>query len=193
VVTLERSAMVSGKIVDANGAAVPRARISGGYSSELVQPLYATMSDDEGLFQFESAPEIGTLFYVAAPRHALAIVRLEPGQPNVIALQPPGRGSVVFLPNNAPPTRMYMVMAAPAGGEFIPLAVLQDLGEVNGLSAFQLLGTARDGGVVLPQFLGTGTYNLYITLKKTGGSVYEKIGTIGVPSDKNVVISHEVR
>ena len=83
-------------------------------------------------------------------------------------------------------------MAAPAGGEFIPLAVLQDLGEVNGLSAFQLLGTARDGGVVLPQFLGAGNYNLYITLKKTGGSVYEKIGTIGVPADKNVVLSHDI-
>ncbi len=88
---------------------------------------------------------------------------------------------------------MYLVMAAPAGEDYIPLGALQDLGEVNGLSAFQLLGTARDGSIVLPQFLAPGTYNLYITLKRSGTSVYDKIGTISVPSEKNVILAYKER
>ncbi len=151
------------------------------------------MSDEDGRFHFDSAPEIGTTFYVAAARHALGITTLQAGQENTITLQPPGRGSVVLLPNNAPPTRMYLVMAAPAGADYIPLGAMQDLGEVNGLSAFQLLGTARDGSIVLPQFVAPGTYNLYITLTRSGTSVYDTIGTISVPSEKNVILAYKER
>src|SRR5258708_9280123 len=139
------------------------------------------MRDEDGRFHCDSAPEIGTTFYVDAARHALGITTLQAGQENTITLQPPGRGSVVLLPNNAPPTRMYLVMAAPAGADYIPLGAMQDLGEVNGLSAFQLLGTARDGSIVLPQFLAPGIYNLYITLIRSGPSVSDKIGTLSVP------------
>jgi hypothetical protein len=103
----------------------------------------------------------------------------------------PGRSSTVLLPDDAPPTRMYLVMAAPAGGTYIPLGVLQDLGEVNGLGAFQLVGTARDGTVVLPQFLSPGTYNLYITVKRGGTSLYDKVGSVTLPAERNMILNYK--
>jgi protocatechuate 3,4-dioxygenase beta subunit len=194
VVKLDKSGTVAGRVVEVNGAPIAHARISGGYSSELMpQGRFEAMTDEDGRFHFDSAPEVGTTFYVAAARHALGITTLQPGQENTIPLQSPGRGSVVLLPDNAPPKRMYMVMAAPAGGDYVPLGALQDLGEVNGLSAFQLLGTARDGTIVLPQFLPGGSYSLYVTLKRSGSMVYDKVGTVSVPSEKSIVLSYKER
>ena len=81
-------------------------------------------------------------------------------------------------------------MAAPTDGDLIPQDALHDLGDLNGLNMFQLLGTARDGSVVLPQFLPPGTFNLYVA--RPGGKIYtyQKVGTVTLPVHGKTVIAY---
>jgi protocatechuate 3,4-dioxygenase beta subunit len=190
-VALERSGTITGRVIGANGVPIPGARISGGYADEMsTQANFEAVSDGEGRFHFDSEPQPGTTFYVAAAGHALGITTLETGRENIVTLIPPGRGVVYLLPGNAPPTKALPVMAAPADGDYIPQDVLHDLGELNGLNMFQLLGTARDGSVVLPQFLPPGAFNLYVA--RPGGKiyVYQKVGTVTLPVHGKTVIAY---
>ncbi|HSY49062.1 MAG TPA: hypothetical protein VLC46_09635 [Thermoanaerobaculia bacterium] len=190
-VALEKSGIVTGHVIGANGAPVPGAHISGGYTDEMSgQGHFDTVSDQEGHFQFDSVPELDTMFYVAATGYALGITTLRAGYENTVALLPPGRGVVYLLPGNAPPAKPQFVMAAPADGDYIPQGALMDLAEVNGLNLFQLISTARDGGVVLPQFLPPGRFNLYVA--RPGGKPYlfQKVGTVTLPVHGTTAISY---
>jgi protocatechuate 3,4-dioxygenase beta subunit len=189
-VALDRSGIFTGRVIGANGVPIPGARISGGYADEMASTAsFQAVSDAEGRFHFDSEPQPGTTFYIAAAGHALGITTLETGRENIVTLMPPGRGVVYLLPGNAPPTKSLPVMAAPIDGDYIPQDVLIDLGELNGLNIFQLLGTARDGSVVLPQFLPPGTFNLYVA--RPGGKiyVYQKVGTVTLPVQGKTVIA----
>lgn len=190
LVKLEKSRSISGRVVDVNGVPVAGARITGGYHDEVVQQApFEAITDQTGQFRFDFAPELGTTFYVTAADHSLGITTLQPDHENTVTLFPPGRGGVFLMPGNAPPTKLYLVMAAPVGGDYIPLGALYDLGEANGLSPFQLLGTAKDGSVALPEFLPPGTYNLYITLRGGKPWRYQKVGTVSLPTDRNSVLT----
>jgi protocatechuate 3,4-dioxygenase beta subunit len=192
VVRLQRSGTVSGRVVSVQGAGIRGARITGGYPSELeVQSYFSATTGPDGRFEFDSAPPPGTTFYVAAPGYALGLTTLTPNRENVVTLHPPAAGIVTLRPDNAPPTKVYMVMAAPAGDDFIPLGVMEDLAEVNGMSTYQLNGTALDGSLVLPEFLGPGTYHLYLALRGGKPFVYERIGTITTPLAGNVAIAYK--
>lgn len=190
VIRLEKSRGIRGRVIDAHGAPIRGARITGGYATELtMQPHFFTQTDADGRFELDSAPEAGTLFYVAAARHALAITALQSDIDNTIVLHPPSAGTAVLMPDNAPPEKIWMVMAAPAGGGFIPLGALDDLADVNGMSPYQLHGSALDGSVVLPEFLPPGTYELFIA--KLGGDpyVYHRVGRITAPLQRAVALS----
>ena len=194
VVRLQRSGTVSGRVLSAQGAPIRGARITGGYPSELeVQAYFSATSGPDGRFDFDSAPPPGTTFYVAAPGYALGLVTLTPNRENVVTLHPPAAGIVTLRPGNAPPTKVYMVMAAPAGDDFIPLGAMEDLAEVNGMSTYQLNGTALDGSLVLPEFLGPGTYHLYLALRGGKPFLYERIGTITTPLAGNVAIAYTTK
>ena len=59
------------------------------------------------------------------------------------------------------------------------------------MNAFQLLGSGRDGAVVLPQFLAPGTYDFFITLRPPKGEsrvLYERVGRATLPSAKAAVL-----
>jgi hypothetical protein len=190
VVRLDKSNSILGRVVDLNGLPIAGARITGGYSSETVrQPPFETTSDQDGAFHFDFAPEIGTIFYVIAPNYSLGITTLQPDHDNTVALTTPRGGGFYLMPGNAPPKKLYLVMASPAGGDYIPLGVLSDLGEANGLSLFQLVGTAKDGSVALPEFLPPGNYSLYIALKGGKPCRYQKVGSVSLPADQNSVLT----
>jgi hypothetical protein len=190
VIKLEKSRSISGQVVDVSGAPIAGAKVAGGYYDELVpQAPFETITDETGHFRFDFAPEPGTAFYVIAARHSLGITTLQPDHENMVTLFPPGRGAVFLLPGNAPPTKLYLVMAAPAGGNYIPLGALYDLAEVNGMRSYQLLGTAKDGNVALPEFLPPGTYHLYVMLKGGKPKLYQMVGTLALPADRDSVLT----
>ncbi|HVR39399.1 MAG TPA: carboxypeptidase-like regulatory domain-containing protein [Thermoanaerobaculia bacterium] len=191
IVALERSGSITGRVVDAFGAPIRGARITGGYASETeMNGAFIAATGANGRFSFDSAPDLGTMFYIAAPRHALAITSLHEGE-NVIVLQPPGSGVVTLRPDNAMPANTYLVLAAPAGGTMIPFGALQDLADVNGMSAYQMQGSQKDGSIVLPQFLGPGKYELFIALQGGKPFLYRRIGTITSPVQQNVVLAYD--
>jgi len=193
-VRLERSGSVSGRVVTTQGTPIRGARVTGGYGSEMeMQAYFATTTGPDGRFAFDSAPPPGTTFYVAAAGHALGITTLAPGRESMVTLYPPSAGIVTLRPDHAPPTKVYMVMAAPAGDDFIPLGVIDDLAEVNGLSPYQLNGTALDGSLVLPEFLGPGTYHLYLALRGGTPFIYDRVGTITTPLAGNAAIVFKAR
>ena len=193
-VRLERSGSVSGRVVTTQGTPIRGARVTGGYGSEMeMQAYFATTTGADGRFALDSAPPPGTTFYVAASGHALGITTLAPGRESVVTLSPPSAGIVTLRPDHAPPTKVYMVMAAPAGDDFIPLGVIDDLAEVNGLSPYQLNGTALDGSLVLPEFLGPGTYHLYLALRGGTPFIYDRVGTITTPLAGNAAIVFKAR
>lgn len=190
LIKLESSGSISGRVVDVNGAPIAGAKIAGGYHDELVQQApFEAITDETGHFGFDFAPQPGTTFYVIAAGHSLGITTLEPDHENTVTLFPPGRGGVFLMPGNAPPSKLYLVMAAPAGGDYIPLGALYDLAKANGMRSYQLLGTSKDGSVALPEFLPPGTYNLYVALKGGKPWLYRKVGTIALPADRNFVLT----
>ncbi|HEX6161378.1 MAG TPA: hypothetical protein VF111_14480, partial [Thermoanaerobaculia bacterium] len=154
------------------------------------QGHFFTQTDGQGRFSFDSAPEPGTLFYVAAARHALAITTLQSGIDNTIVLHPPSAGVATLAPDNAPPEKVYMVMAAPAGGGFIPVGALDDLAEVNGMNPYQLHGSGLDGSIVLPEFLPPGAYDLFIAKRGGDPFVYQRVGRITAPLQRNVTLAY---
>jgi hypothetical protein len=190
LIQLDASKAITGKVVDLGGNPLSGAIIEGGYLTELTQqPSFSTTTDETGHFRFESAPEPGTIFYVVAAGHSLGITTLQTDHENMIAVSPPGRGGVFLMPDHAPPKKLYLVMVAPDGADYIPLGVLYDLAEANGFRSYQLLGTATDGSVALPEFLPAGTYHLYIA--RNGGQPihYQKVGTISLPNDRNRILT----
>lgn len=187
VIPLTKGGAIAGRIVDAGGAPVPGARITGGYSDEnAAQAPFETQSDETGRFRFDSGPENMTTFYVAAAHYALGIVTLLPDRDNVVSLYRPSRSTAFVMPDNAPPQHGFMVFAAPSDGEMIPQGALVDLAQLNGLNGFQLVGVARDGSLALPQFLQPGDYKFFVFRPRQG---YELIGSATLPAAKNVVIA----
>ena len=190
-IKLQRTQPLSGRVIDIRGLPIARASVTGGYANELaVQAYFETTTDAAGHFEFDSAPEPGTLFYVTAPGYTLGITTLNPGQPATIVLNPPTPGVVALREDNKIPEKVYMVMAAPAGETFIPAGVLDDLAELNGMNAYQLHGSALDGTVVLPQFLPAGTYEMFIARKGGDPFLYQRIGAITAPLGRNTVLAY---
>ncbi len=152
---------------------------------------FQKVTDAAGSFQFDSPPEPGTPFYVVAAGWALAVVELQSGTDNVVTLSPPSSNALYLTEDNAPPKKVYRVVAAPLGGDFIPSGVLEDLAEANGMNSFQLLGNGRDGAVVLPEFLAPGTYQFFISHRPPKGQtrpLYDRIGTLTLPGPKAAVL-----
>lgn len=194
IVRLEPSPGIRGRVVDIHGVPIAHARVTGGYDSEMeMQAHFFTQTAGDGRFTLDAAPEPGTVFYIAAARHALGITTLQPDHENVIMLHSPSAGVVTLLPDNAPPSKVYMVMAAPAGGELIPLGALDDLAEVNGMNPYQLQGSALDGSVVLPEFLAPGNYQLFIALRGGTPYIYHRVGAINAPIGRNVALAYKSR
>jgi protocatechuate 3,4-dioxygenase beta subunit len=191
IVKLEPTGEIEGRVVDDSGAPVGGARITGGYRDEITfQAYFNAVSDADGRFRFESAPPFGTTFYIAAARHALGITTLLADHTNTIVLSPPGTSVVILRPDNAPPTKVDLVIAAPAGAEYIPLGVLDDLAEVNSMNPLQLHATAKDGTVVLPEFLPPGTYDLFTFSKD---KAHQRIGSITVPMRQSAVLAYKTK
>lgn len=192
LVKLERSQPIVGRVVDAHGAPIRGARIKGGFKSELdVDPLLRAETDGNGRFQLDSPQDPKTLFYIAAPGHALGIATFSTERENVVSLAPPAPAVVTVRPSHAPPTKVYMVMAAPAGQSFVPLLALDDLADVNGMSPYQLNGTTPDGSLVLPSFLAPGKYDFYIARRGGKPFIYERVGSLTTPLSGNVALAYK--
>lgn len=192
-VTLSKSQPISGRVVSPIGAVISGAVITANYDVESeMMPRFRTMTDGSGKYHFDSPPEPGTTFYVVAAGWSLAIVALEAGGDNVVTLAPPSANTLYVLEHDeALPKKPYRINAAPAGGYYIPSGVLSDLAEANGMNTFQLLGAGRDGAVVLPQFLGPGTYDFFITHRDRStpmGLSYERLGRLTLPGQKVAVL-----
>lgn len=192
-VTLSRSSPIRGRIVSPAGAPIPGAVITASYDviTEMM-PRFRTATDVSGKFGFDSPPDPGTTFYVVAAGWALAIVVLEPGADNVVTLYPPSPNTVLVLEKDeSPPKHPYRIGAAPAGSDSIPSGVLNDLAEANGMNAFQLLGSGKDGTLVLPQFLAPGSYDFFLTHRaqnSPNGLSYERLGTLTLPGQTVAVL-----
>lgn len=190
VVRMRRSSPVAGRVVDARGTPIDGALVLGGYASEFdMNPRHLARTDPAGRFRFDSPPAAGTPFYVVAAGHALSIAAMTPGAENTIVLHPPGTGVVTLLQDHAPPTKLHLVMAAPIGGPRVPLGVLDELAELNGMTAFQLHGSGKDGTVVLPAFLGPGAYELFIVRRGAPAPSFHPVGTIRTPLPRSIALS----
>lgn len=182
-IALQPARTISGRVVNAEGLPVAGALIEGGYPIERSsQATFVARTNARGEFQFDSAPMIGTPFYAMAPGYALAVTSLRAGEDNLIRLERPSNG-VVYLTdrNGAPPRKVYRIVAAPSGGTMVPLGVLEDLAQVNGLTSFQLLSNGRDGSSILAEFLGSGSWDLFITKRGGDPYIYERIGSVITP------------
>lgn len=189
-VRLERAKPVSGRVVTATGAPVAGARVFGGYSSELADfGFYSTSTDAKGAFRFDNPPDPKTTFYIVAPGYALAATPLQADQPTTIVLHAPSAATVTLRENNRPPEKVFLVMALPRGGELIPLEVLDNLAQLNGMDLYQLAGSSVDGDVILPQFLGPGQYELFLARRGGNPFQYERIGTVTTPVARDLVLS----
>ncbi len=189
-VRLERSPGIVGRVVDGTGMPVSHAEISAGYDEELgLLARFETMTDGDGHFAFDSPPDPGTLFYVVAAGHALAVVTLDETHENVVALPDLGKTIAYLTVNDAPPAKVYRVVAAPRGESLIPLGVLHDLGEANGMPEYQLLGSHHDGAIVLPEFLGPGAYDFFITRRAGNAYVYDRAGSLVLPLPRPAVLN----
>ena len=72
----------------------------------------------------------------------------------------------------------------------IPFGALSDLADANGISPYQLQGSQKDGSVVLPQFLQPGSYDIYLAHKGGQPFLYERVGAVTLPIQRNVVLSY---
>jgi hypothetical protein len=132
--------------------------------------------------------EDADVFYVAAAGHALGITTLRSDQPATVVLYPPSSAFVSLRQNNQPPEKVFLVMAS-AGQTLIPLGMLQEFAELSGMDLYQLCGSSVDGDVILPQFLGPGTYDLYLARRGGRPFLYQRIGSISTPLRRNAVLS----
>jgi hypothetical protein len=192
-VDLQPAGGIDGTVVDSDGRPVPHARVSAGYQSEFAtQPYLETTTNDQGLFHFDSPPEIGTIFYATAPGHALGAGVLHTGDDNLLALPAPTATLVYVIGEAGPLTMNYRITAAPLGGTMIPMGVLNDLAEAQSMTPRQLAGTAKDGALLLPEFLSSGSYELFAVRRVSQAFVYDRVGTINVPrAGKQVLVYHE--
>jgi len=188
VVRLEQSGGVTGRVVNAQGAPIAGARVLGGYVDELFQDaFYRAETDANGRFTFDAAPSLGTTFHVAATGHALGLTTLRADQPTTVVLHPPSSTFASLRENNQAPDKVFLVMAA-AGQAFIPLGVMQEFAELNGMDLYQLCGSSPNGDVILPEFLGPGTYDLYLARRGGKPFIYQRVGTITTPLRTNAVL-----
>jgi hypothetical protein len=191
-VKLTRASPVRGRVVDLTGHPVANAQVSGGYVDPPgVQPGYVAFSGADGQFEFRSPPPAGSLAYVVASRHALGLVSLRNDREITVVLSNPSPGHLTLLPDGGRPDKINLLAAAAAGENMIPYGVLIDLAESNGLTDYALLGTAPDGGTLLPQFLPPGIFDLYIAMPSSAGFSYRKIATITTPLKGNPVMAFE--
>lgn len=189
-VRLERANPIGGRVITVRGAPVPGAKVLGGYSSELADfGFYSTSTDAEGRFRFDNPPDPKTPFYVIAAGYALATSTLPPDQSATIVVHPPSAATVTLRESNRPPEKVFLVMAAPRGGENIPLEVIDTLAQINGMDLYQVSGSSVDGDVILPQFLGPGTYDLFLARRGGNPFNYERVGSVTTPLARPVVLS----
>ncbi|HEV8432680.1 MAG TPA: hypothetical protein VGR95_04650 [Thermoanaerobaculia bacterium] len=189
-VRLEKSRGISGRVVGPAGLPVAHAAVTAVYDEEVgVMARFETMTDGDGHFKFDSPPDPGTLFYVVASGYALSVVTLDDTRENVVALAAPGRAIAYLTVNDAPPAKIYRVVAAPRGESLIPIGVLHDLAEANGMEEYQLLGSHHDGSLVLPEFLSPGVYDFFITRKAEKTFVYDRAGSLVLPLSRPAVLN----
>jgi hypothetical protein len=187
---LEKSSPLKGRVINPKGLPISHALISAAYDDALgLMPRFEKATDGDGHFQFDSPPESGTLFYVIASGYALSVVTLDSTRENLVSLSEPGRAIAYLTVNNALPTKIYRVVAAPRGESMIPIGVLHDLAEVNGMDEYQLLGSHHDGAVVLPEFLAPGAYDFFITRREGTTFVYDRAGSLVLPLSQTAVLN----
>lgn len=189
-IRLERGGTVSGRVVNVQGAPIAGARIVGGYPDEHdPEGYYRATTDAQGRFELDPAPAPGTPFYAFAAGHALTVTTLRSDPPTTVVLHPPSSSAVSLRQDNRPPEKVFLVMAATPGQSFIPLGVLEELAALSGMDLYQLCGSSADGDVVLPEFLGPGTYDLYLARRGGKPFIYHRIGTISTPLRRNTVLA----
>lgn len=189
-VRLEKTGALTGRVVNSRGLPVSQAIITAAYDETFDEvPRFEKVTDGDGHFEFDSPPEPGTPFYVVASGYALAVVTLDSTRENLVSLSEPGRAIAYLTVNNAPPAKVYRVMAAPRGEAMIPIGALHDLAQVNGMEEYQLLGSHQDGSVVLPEFLAPGIYDFFITRREGSAFVYDRAGSLILPLSKPAVLN----
>ncbi|HJQ40466.1 MAG TPA: carboxypeptidase-like regulatory domain-containing protein [Thermoanaerobaculia bacterium] len=184
VVHLTRSNALAGKVTNAQGVPIPGARVLGGYADDFSDAYYQATTNERGEFQLDPAPASNTLLYVIAPGYALGMTRSA-----TAVLHPPSPAIVSLREGNEAPENVFLVVAAPRNGTFIPLPVMDELAEAAGMTLYQLCGSSVDGDVILPEFLGPGTYDLSIARRGGKPFVYQRIGTITTPLRSNTVLA----
>jgi len=190
-IRLQRAKPSSLRVVDLRGMPIRGATVVGGFENENEDPFHSATTDANGRVEFDPPPALGTMFYVAAGGYALGMTMLEPEREVTIALQPPSSSIVTLRQKNAPPDKVFLVMAAPAGREFIPLNAIEELAEANGMNLYQISGSSPAGDVVLPEFLGPGTWDLFLARRGGKPFLYEKFATIRTPLTRNAFVSIE--
>jgi len=120
---------------------------------------------------------------------ALAVVTLDDTRETVIALAEPGRAIAYLTVNNGPPAKSYRVVAAPRGESLIPIGVLHDLAQANGMEEYQLLSSHHDGSLILPEFLAPGVYDFFITRRSGKALVYDRAGSLLLPLPRPAVLN----
>jgi hypothetical protein len=192
-VALERAEPQTIRVVDPAGRPISGAEVSGGYSSELAtQPSFLCTTDGSGACRIDSPPPTGTTLYVVARGFALSIEAFPPNGDLVAIVHPPGTGGGVLRPDHALPTKLYLTTAAPAGGRLVPMVVLAEVAFANGLTPYQLQGSAADGTLVLPQFLGPGRWDLYLALRGGSPYLYRNITTFATPLREPFVVAFPI-
>lgn len=186
VIRMTRSSALAGKVTNAQGAPIAGALVIGGYADDFSVAYYQATTNERGEFQIDPPPAPNTLLYVIAPGYALGMIT---PRNTTAVLYPPTPSIVSLREGNDPPEKVYLVMAAPKNGAFIPLPVMDELAQAAGMSIYQLCGSSVDGDVILPEFLGPGTYELSIARRGGKPFVYQRIGTITTPLRSNTVLA----
>jgi hypothetical protein len=189
-VRLQRGKPLSGKVINAQGQPIVGARILGGFVDEYdPQNFYETRTDAQGRFEFNASVNTTSPFYAIAAGYALTVVTLRDDEVATVVLHPPSPGAISLRDANTAPENVYLVMVAPSGGEFVPLGVLAQLANLNGMDLYQLCGSAVDGDVILPQFIAPGSYDVFLARRGGKPFLYQRIGTITTPLKGNKVLT----
>lgn len=186
VVRLTRSGALAGKVTNAQGVPIAGAQVLGGYVDDFSDANYQATTNEHGEFLIDPAPAPNTILYVVAPGYALGMIT---PRSTTAVLHPPTPSLVSLREGNDPPEKVYLVVAAPRSGTFIPLPVMDELAQAAGMSLYQLCGSSVDGDVILPEFLGPGTYELSIARRGGKPFVYQRVGTITTPLRTSAVLA----